>query len=61
MEPATNEQKNLVMQLANELGFDINRGGPWPEPYSKWDAYQTIRVLQDRIRQNDEESQTVTR
>lgn len=53
-EPATDEQKKIIIELANELGFDVNRGGPWPDPFSKWDASRTIRVLQDRIKQEQE-------
>jgi len=44
-EPATEEQKNLIVRIAEEKGRPIKRDGQWPEPFSKWDAANMIETL----------------
>lgn len=48
-EPATDEQKDLFVQLAAKLGHILKREGPWPEPFTKWDAKRAIECLLEEI------------
>lgn len=47
-EPATEEQKDLIVKLFNEKGHPMKRNGKWPSIFSKWDAGKWmahIRIL----------------
>ncbi len=46
-EPATDEQKNIICQLAARKGKQIARHGTWPDPFSKWDAKNMIEALRE--------------
>ncbi|VVB55189.1 Uncharacterised protein [uncultured archaeon] len=48
-EPATDKQKTIFCDLAEKLGQEVSREGPWPVPFSKWDAGQAISRLQEQI------------
>lgn len=45
-EPATEQQKDIFCQLARELGRPVKREGPWPNPFTKWDAACAIEALE---------------
>lgn len=47
-EPATEEQKDIIVALAEKAGTPIKRHGQWPEPFSKWDAKCMIDALEAR-------------
>jgi hypothetical protein len=47
-EPATEIQKDFIVSLAERAGVPITRNGPWPEPLTKWDAYNMIQCLESR-------------
>lgn len=44
-EPATEEQKDIIFDLAQKKGRPIKREGQWPNPFSKWDAANMIDAL----------------
>jgi len=46
-EPATVEQKKIIVELANAKGHPIDPDGEWPVPFTKWDAKAMIEVLRD--------------
>jgi len=48
-EPATDEQKEIILGLWDELGVGANHNGRWPDPFTKWDAGQLIEVLKEKI------------
>lgn len=45
-EPATEEQKDIIFNLAHRKGKAMNRHGKWPDPFSKWDAKNMIEALE---------------
>lgn len=45
-EPATSEQKGIIVQLAAVRGTPIDLFGRWPEPFTKWDAKCMIDALE---------------
>ena len=47
-EPATDIQKNLIVELGEEVGTPMERNGVWPDPFTKWDAWQMIDALKER-------------
>ncbi len=44
-EPATDEQKRIIIEICNQRHIPIDPNGPWPEPFSKWDAAGMIETL----------------
>jgi len=44
-EPATDEQKKLIIEICMERQIPIDPNGPWPNPFTKWDAGQMIESL----------------
>lgn len=44
-EPATEEQKDIIAQLALQKGKLLKRDGQWPVPFTKWDAANMIDAL----------------
>lgn len=52
-EPATNEQKVLFIALAKRLGHEMSINGPWPQPFTRWDAARSISVLQSILDTED--------
>jgi hypothetical protein len=46
-EPATDEQKDIIVQLAKEKGHELKRDGKWPDPFTRWDAKCMIEALKD--------------
>jgi hypothetical protein len=47
-EPATDEQKKLILEICKERQIPIDPDGPWPKPFSKWDAGQMIDTLKGK-------------
>ena len=47
-EPATDIQKNLIVELGEEVGTPMKRNSVWPDPFTKWDAWQMIDALKER-------------
>jgi hypothetical protein len=45
--PATVDQKDLIVELAEKRGTPIDRLGRWPNPFSKWDAANMIESLKE--------------
>lgn len=45
-EPATEQQKNIICELATQAGKPIDRDGQWPTPFTKWDAKNMIEALE---------------
>jgi hypothetical protein len=48
-QPATEQQKNLIADIADRGGEPIDRHGRWPEPFTKRDAYQMINELSEEV------------
>lgn len=48
-EPATDDQKKIIGELADRLGTPIDINGEWPDPFSKWDAKRMIDALQEQL------------
>lgn len=48
-EPATDEQKGIIIELVKQLGLNLNPNGQWPNPFTKWDAARMIESLQEEI------------
>ena len=46
-EPATEEQKDIIFNLAHQKGRPMNRHGKWPDPFTKWDAANMIEALKE--------------
>lgn len=46
-DPATDQQKDLIVKLAEEKGKPIKRYGKWPEPFTKFDAANMIAALEE--------------
>lgn len=46
-EPATEDQKNIIFNLCEKKGKPIKREGQWPTPFSKWDAANMIKALEE--------------
>jgi hypothetical protein len=46
-EPATDEQKNIIVESAKRKGHFLEKNGVWPEPFTRWDAYQMIKALEE--------------
>lgn len=44
-DPATDEQKEIIKQMARDKGMELTDN--WPVPFSKWDAYSMIEALKD--------------
>lgn len=44
-EPATEQQKDIIYELATKAGYHMDRHGKWPEPFTKWDARNMIAAL----------------
>lgn len=51
-EPATVEQKTIFIQLAAKLGENFKIEGPWPEPFTKWDAKLAIDALLEKVEES---------
>jgi hypothetical protein len=49
-EPATDEQKKMILDICVERQIPIDPEGPWPELFTKWDAGQMIDTLKGRGR-----------
>lgn len=45
---ATDEDKQIIIFLAKQIGKPINPNGPWPEPFSRWDAINMMWALQEQ-------------
>lgn len=54
-EPATDEQKRIIIEICQRRHIPIDTNGPWPEPFSKWDAANMIQVLKG----NKQEKQVI--
>ena len=53
-EPATDEQKRIIVDLATRAGHNlspdcINDPNAWPNPFSKWDAGNMITALKEQL------------
>jgi hypothetical protein len=48
-EPATDDQKRIIADLAAEAGKPIDINGEWPTPFTKWDAKCMIEALQEGL------------
>lgn len=48
-QPATDEQKDIFCDLADQLGKPVDRNGPWPEPFTKWDCAQAIDTMKEQV------------
>ena len=48
-EPATPEQKEIIVELATKCGTPIDPNGVWPDPFSKHDAYSMIKALRAKL------------
>jgi hypothetical protein len=46
-ESATDEQKEIIIKICKEKNIAINADGPWPEPFTKWDAARMIETLRE--------------
>ena len=46
-EPATDDQKKIIVELAKEKGHPVHPDGPWPVPFTKWDAKSMIDALRE--------------
>jgi len=44
-EPATDEQKDIIVKIAQKKGHILKRDGQWPVPFTKWDAANMIEAL----------------
>jgi hypothetical protein len=44
-EPATEEQKAIIVKLAVQAGRLVDNG-EWPDPFSKYDAASAIQALE---------------
>ncbi|MBW8001723.1 MAG: hypothetical protein FVQ80_06835 [Planctomycetes bacterium] len=44
-EPATDDQKDIIVELCKNRGTPTNRDGKWPNPFTRWDASQMIAAL----------------
>lgn len=49
-EPATEEQKDIICQLAERNGTKIARNGTWPDPFTRWDAARAIDCVRMQLR-----------
>ncbi len=49
-DPATDQQKDLIAELAERDGRPIDRQGVWPVPFSKWDAAIMIEAIEQSLR-----------
>ena len=49
-EPATDEQKKLIIEICMERQIPIDPNGPWPNPFTKWDAGQMIDTLKGKVK-----------
>ena len=47
-EPATDEQKDIIVEVAKKKGHTIKRDGVWPVPFTKWDAANMIKALEEQ-------------
>jgi len=54
-EPATAEQKAIILQLVNKLNLNVDHSGQWPKPFTKWDAYRTINELEHALSEQTDE------
>jgi hypothetical protein len=45
-DPATNEQKEMIVELCEARDTPIDPNGKWPEPFTKWDAKRMIDNLE---------------
>ena len=45
-EPATDDQKDLICQIAARKGRPIHRDGAWPVPFTRYDAARMIDALE---------------
>lgn len=48
-EPATDEQKRIIIELVSKLGLELDHSGEWPNPFTKWDAANMIDALRSSI------------
>ena len=44
-EPATDEQKAIIIDMCKARGIPIDPNGEWPTPFTKWDAGNMIETL----------------
>ena len=54
-EPATDKQKDIIVELAAKAGTPVHRNGTWPNPFTKWDAKNMIDVLRDKIEEQQQQ------
>lgn len=45
--PATEDQKEMIVELCKSRGTPINPNGVWPDPFTKWDASRMIDSLKE--------------
>ncbi len=50
-EPASEDQKKIIVELAQRAGTPIDPNGKWPERFSRWDAKRMIDVLREQLRE----------
>lgn len=48
-EPATDVQKLRIVAICAEMHIEVDVHGQWPDPFSKWDAYNTICALEEQL------------
>lgn len=44
-EPATEIQKEMILELCNTKEISVDPNGKWPDPFTKWDAANMIESL----------------
>ena len=47
-EPATDEQKKMILDICAERQIPVDTDGPWPDPFTKWDAAIMIETLKGK-------------
>ena len=46
-EPATKEQREMIVEICKARDTPIDPNGKWPDPFSKWDAANMIQSLKE--------------
>jgi hypothetical protein len=49
-QPATDKQKETIIKLAKAAHRWVADDGPWPDPFTRWDAARMIEALQNHDR-----------